>query len=748
MKKLIQLVILFLFVSAQLFCQGTVETKSFYSPKLGVTKSYKIYLPSGYSQSTDRYPVVYFFRNHQDEWFNLSSLKQVADGLIGAGLIGNMILVCPNTGSDDGNYAGCVNMLRPDLAPSAGIGTGKFEDYIVNDLITNIDTTYRTIADKQHRGIDGFSVGGFISTAISLHHPELFSSIGSYDGTLMYEDLDDPGVPGPGPDDLVWIDESYGWLADPIFGVPRNVPYMLEYSVTNILDTADESTLIQFRSNRYHISQSYCDGAGNYWRNKKFVEKLNEKGIRNSWGNPVIYQNAFHDFPMASIHSTASLVKHWQTFNGTKISAPALMDFSITENTGKTLGVVVFNYGPDSLTVTGVQLPSSEFSILNLPSFPITLQPILDTLVFNIKFSPSSYQLFADTAYIYSDDPVTPIAKIILRGKGGSFKAEPGKLYATSLTGLFSINIDSLTVSSVGIYGHGTNYMTELAVDPITKELYGFGSVGGTFYDLDLINARGGDDFWFQYIDCTTSSITAAKIGNDGLLYVGSGDGNIYNLDYKYLYQLPPVKKLSSTGLSLTALAFNTIDGQLWAAVGTTGNIYKIDIQNGNAALIGSSGLNKTIDDIVFDSQGILYGLVGSGSGMDTLVTINTSTGIATKLGSLKTTGLNAIAISPEEPDEVIATNNIIPGKYVLFQNYPNPFNPSTTFRYSIPSESKVIIKVYDLLGKEIETLVNEEKPTGTYEVSWNAGKLSSGVYFYRMQAGNYSSVKKMILFK
>ncbi len=62
--------------------------------------------------------------------------------------------------------------------------------------------------------------------------------------------------------------------------------------------------------------------------------------------------------------------------------------------------------------------------------------------------------------------------------------------------------------------------------------------------------------------------------------------------------------------------------------------------------------------------------------------------------------------------------SNIVKG-YSLSQNYPNPFNPSTTFRYSIPNESKVIIKVYDILGKEIETLVNEEKPTGTYEITW-----------------------------
>ena len=81
-------------------------------------------------------------------------------------------------------------------------------------------------------------------------------------------------------------------------------------------------------------------------------------------------------------------------------------------------------------------------------------------------------------------------------------------------------------------------------------------------------------------------------------------------------------------------------------------------------------------------------------------------------------------------------------------QNYPNPFNPSTTFRYSIAKQSKVLIRIYDITGKEIETLVDEEKPVGTYELTWKASNLSSGVYFYQLQAGDFVETKKMILMK
>ena len=84
-----------------------------------------------------------------------------------------------------------------------------------------------------------------------------------------------------------------------------------------------------------------------------------------------------------------------------------------------------------------------------------------------------------------------------------------------------------------------------------------------------------------------------------------------------------------------------------------------------------------------------------------------------------------------------------IPSVYILSQNYPNPFNPSTTFRYSITNASKVTIKIYDVLGKEIEKLVNEEKPTGTYELNWNAANLPSGVYFYQIKAGEFCRQKR-----
>ena len=88
------------------------------------------------------------------------------------------------------------------------------------------------------------------------------------------------------------------------------------------------------------------------------------------------------------------------------------------------------------------------------------------------------------------------------------------------------------------------------------------------------------------------------------------------------------------------------------------------------------------------------------------------------------------------------------PDKFKLFQNYPNPFNPGTSIQYALGSGQFVTLKVYDVLGNEVAVLVNEEKPAGTYELTWNAYNLPSGVYYYQIQAGSYTDTRKMILLK
>ena len=89
-----------------------------------------------------------------------------------------------------------------------------------------------------------------------------------------------------------------------------------------------------------------------------------------------------------------------------------------------------------------------------------------------------------------------------------------------------------------------------------------------------------------------------------------------------------------------------------------------------------------------------------------------------------------------------------IPKSHYLHQNYPNPFNPSTKIKFDIPKGSLVKLKVYDILGREVAELVNEKLNAGVYEYEWNGVNLSSGVYFYRLETGEFVETKRMVLAK
>jgi hypothetical protein len=89
-----------------------------------------------------------------------------------------------------------------------------------------------------------------------------------------------------------------------------------------------------------------------------------------------------------------------------------------------------------------------------------------------------------------------------------------------------------------------------------------------------------------------------------------------------------------------------------------------------------------------------------------------------------------------------------IPDKYFLYNNYPNPFNPSTMIKYQLPEAGYVSIKIYNSIGREVETLVSDKHSPGTYVVTFDGSKYASGIYFYKLESEKYFSTKKMLLIK
>ncbi len=92
--------------------------------------------------------------------------------------------------------------------------------------------------------------------------------------------------------------------------------------------------------------------------------------------------------------------------------------------------------------------------------------------------------------------------------------------------------------------------------------------------------------------------------------------------------------------------------------------------------------------------------------------------------------------------------DDFLPTEFLLYQNYPNPFNPSTTIQFAVPKTSNVTIKIYDVIGRQVAMLVDEEYQPGQFKVIFEAGQLASGIYIYRIQAGDFRKAKKFLLLK
>ena len=192
-------------------------------------------------------------------------------------------------------------------------------------------------------------------------------------------------------------------------------------------------------------------------------------------------------------------------------------------------------------------------------------------------------------------------------------------------------------------------------------------------------------------------------------------------------------------------------------ANGTSQGVITISPKNNSDTLL-ASGLQIILANTGAGSLGSVTDL-GDGTYQSTItapVAMGTDTISATVISGNDTVSIFQNAVVTYDNPVSVNENPISPNEFHLYQNSPNPFNPSTRIKFTIPtviaSETKqsqfVILKIYDVLGNEVATLVNEEKSEGTYEIEFDATSMPSGVYFYQLQAENFTDTKKMILMK
>jgi hypothetical protein len=194
---------------------------------------------------------------------------------------------------------------------------------------------------------------------------------------------------------------------------------------------------------------------------------------------------------------------------------------------------------------------------------------------------------------------------------------------------------------------------------------------------------------------------------------------------------------LTGNGVYLTSLTAFTG----WTSTGTTGD-YRTCAADVTTMKYYFFGTNVGTCINLMTSQVSNLSLSGiSGGAITSALLYGTNMFVGTETGGVFRAQVSALATGVSDKIQ-------LPNDFTLSQNYPNPFNPTTTISFSLPSKSFVTLKVFDALGREVSTLVSQELTAGNYSQQWNAGNLPSGMYFYRLQTGNYSETRKIVLLK
>lgn len=413
-----------------------------------------------------------------------------------------------------------------------------------------------------------------------------------------------------------------------------------------------------------------------------------------------------------------------------------------TGTVSDTQSIVIRNYGNTTLTLTSLQSSNSEFRITSAPNLPLNLA-FNDSAIIKVVFNPSSSGTNTDSIRIASNDVAAPNYYVGLRGKGyviTPVQAEVTYAVTGTQSGGSLLKINNTTGVAELIGPSGFSQLNGISIRPSTNQIYAVVTSSPSTL-LYRVNAAQGDAYSVAPIPAPNIRSIAFDINDD--LYCSSIDGKLY----RYYFSTGDTDFVGNTGISsLFGISVNPVNRTLWG-ISAAGGVYKIDKQNGASQLIGNTG-NSPNTDIAFSKSGRLFGISGISVNINKLLQIDTLSGTSTVIGTgTGFAGINGIAISPEVVG-ISQISSAVPAEYSLFQNYPNPFNPATTIEYDLTSPGIVSLKVYDAIGRQVGEIVNKFQNAGRYRVTYSAGNLPSGVYFYALSAGEFRYVRKMLLMK
>jgi hypothetical protein len=278
-----------------------------------------------------------------------------------------------------------------------------------------------------------------------------------------------------------------------------------------------------------------------------------------------------------------------------------------------------------------------------------------------------------------------------------------------------------------------------------------------------IIKTTNGGTNWESQVSGTTTQLFSVYFNDTNIGWAVGDSGKILKTTNSGVNW-----ESQTSGTSSILLSVYFVDSNIGWTVGSSGTILKTT-DGGLSWFNQTSGTSSSLESVHFvnsnigwiagynasTGKGIILKATDGGVNwesqlnrinpwLNSIYILNDQTGWAVGEGGaiLKTTNGGVTFIQDED------NNFDQPVDYLLKQNYPNPFNPTTILQYAIGSRQFVTLKVYDLLGREIATLVNEEKLAGTYRFKFDGTGLPSGVYFYQFRAGNFVETKKMVLMK
>ncbi|MBK9099653.1 MAG: M6 family metalloprotease domain-containing protein [bacterium] len=415
--------------------------------------------------------------------------------------------------------------------------------------------------------------------------------------------------------------------------------------------------------------------------------------------------------------------------------------------------VTLSNYGFEDLTINSITSQAGPFTLLTQPTYPVTLSTN-ESLTLEIQFDPGNLGMYQEFMEINDNDPSIEGLNL----KGTAYQLNPANTNIFYASANASLPDTGVTLSLNKLTGEGTvlgesNFadIRALTVHPQTNILYGI-VPGNTSSDLVRVNATEGDAYTCYNLPGLGFMVGVA-FDTSGILYGAKQSGELYSIDL-----VTGATSLITTTVQLTAIAFDPTTNELWATprvvVGQKDRIFKIDLSTGDTTVIGRTGFNVQTNDLAFDETGALYGVIGGVTDIGKLISINKTTAVGTEVGETGYTNVQSLAYRTSGTSSVDEIEQL-PGTFSLGQNYPNPFNPTTKIEFQIAELGFVTLKIYDVIGNEIATLVNEQKPAGNYEIEFNSHsslsgikELPSGVYFYQLKSGNLVQTKKMLLIK